>query len=313
MEFAFTEDQLHLMWRTAPEPILAFDGDTAGVKAAHRAAHMALPHLKAGYSLRFAFLPSGEDPDSFIAHNGAGAMTLLLDQAIPLSQLLWRAETEGKDLSTPERRAGLEHSLKEIVDRITDSKVADYYRRGFDQLVFDSFKKRPQAPGRGPRNAAPARGGKYRGDFKPRPMPGTPEAVSPVLRDNRLVRAVAAGAREAKEREIGRMLVAEPDLALRHAEVLAELSFQDTQLDSLRRELLNLAASGSGLEKAGVQTHFARKGMADLLVRFAPRAPHPYTVSQAASADPDVDLDNGFLNAAKDLRELAARPSGRVA
>ena len=291
---AFTEDQLHLMWRTAPEPILAFDGDAAGLKAAHRAAHMALPHLKPGHSLRFAFLPSGEDPDSFIAHNGAGAMTLLLD-------------------STPERRAGLEHSLKEIVDRITDSKVADYYRRGFDQLVFDSFKKRPQAPGRGPRNAAPARGGKYRGDFKPRPMPGTPEAVSPVLRDNRLVRAVAAGAREAKEREIGRMLVAEPDLALRHAEVLAELSFQDTQLDSLRRELLNLAASGSGLEKAGVQTHFARKGMADLLVRFAPRAPHPYTVSQAASADPDVDLDNGFLNAAKDLRELAARPSGRVA
>ena len=109
------------------------------------------------------------------------------------------------------------------------------------------------------------------------------------------------------------MLVAEPDLALRHAEVLAELAFQDPQLDSLRRELLNLAASGSGLEKAGVQTHFARKGMADLLVRFAPRAPHPYTVSQPASADPDVDLDNGFLNAAKDLRELAARPSGRVA
>ncbi|MDB5735320.1 MAG: primase [Alphaproteobacteria bacterium] len=314
---AFTEDQLHLMWRTAPEPILAFDGDTAGIKAAHRAAHMALPHLKAGYSLRFAFLPSGEDPDSFIAHNGAGAMTLLLDQALPLSQLLWRAETEGKDLTTPERRAGLEHSLKEITDRITDAKVADYYRRGFDQLVFDSFKKRAPSKGsaapRSDRGPARSGGGKYRGDFKPRPVMGSAESVSPVLRDNRLVRAVAAGAREAKEREIGRMLVSEPDLALRHAEVLAELAFQDAQLDSLRHELLHLATSGSGLEKAGVQTHFARKGMADLLVRFAPRAPHPYTVSQAASADPDVDLDNGFLNAAKDLRELAARPSGRVA
>ncbi len=306
---AFTEDQLHLLWRTAPEPILAFDGDTAGLKAAHRAAHMALPHLRAGYSLRFAFLPSGEDPDSFIAHNGAGAMTLLLDQALPLSQLLWRAETEGKDISTPERRAGLEHSLKEITDRITDAKVADYYRRGFDQLVFDSFKKRAPAAPRG----APRQTGKYRGDFKPRPVMGSAESVSPALRDNRLVRALATGAREAKEKEIGRMLVAEPDLALRHAEVLAELAFADAQLDSLRRELLNLAATGSGLEKAGVQTHFARKGMADLLVRFAPRAPHPYTVSQPASGDPDVDLDNGFLNAAKDLRELAARPSGRVA
>jgi len=90
---AFTEDQLQLLWRTAPEPILAFDGDTAGLKAAHRAAHLALPHLKPGYSLRFAFLPSGEDPDSFIAANGAPAMSLLLEAALPLSQLLWRAET----------------------------------------------------------------------------------------------------------------------------------------------------------------------------------------------------------------------------
>src|SRR6201995_783490 len=98
---ALTEDQLHLLWRTAPEPILAFDGDTAGLKAAHRAAHLALPHLKPGHSLRFAFLPTGEDPDSFIAHNGAGAMQALLVGAIPLSQLLWRTETEGKDLSTP--------------------------------------------------------------------------------------------------------------------------------------------------------------------------------------------------------------------
>ncbi len=63
---ALTDDQLQLLWRTAPEPILAFDGDTAGLKAAHRAAHLALPHLKAGYSLRFAFLPAGEDPDTLI-------------------------------------------------------------------------------------------------------------------------------------------------------------------------------------------------------------------------------------------------------
>jgi DNA primase len=139
---ALTEDQLQLLWRTAPEPILAFDGDAAGLKAAHRAAHLALGHLKPGYSLRFAFLPTGEDPDSFIAANGAGAMSVLLETAVPLSQLLWRAETEGKDLSTPERRAGLEHSLKELVDRITDPKVADYYRRGFDELVFENFKKR---------------------------------------------------------------------------------------------------------------------------------------------------------------------------
>src|SRR6185312_1207892 len=178
---ALTEDQLHLLWRTAPEPILAFDGDGAGLKAAHRAAHLALPHLKPDHSLRFAFLPSGEDPDSFIASEGSAAMHALLEGAIPLSQLLWQAETEGKDLSTPERRAGLEQRLKEIVEQITDAKVAEYYRAGFQERVFESFKRRPaSADNRSPRGSGqfsgrPSAG--FRGQFKPRP--GTPEAVAP--------------------------------------------------------------------------------------------------------------------------------------
>ncbi len=295
---AFTEDQLQLLWRTAPEPILAFDGDTAGLKAAHRAAHLALPHLKPGYSLRFAFLPSGEDPDSFIAANGAPAMSLLLEAALPLSQLLWRAETEGKDLSTPERRAGLEHSLKEITDRITDAKVADYYRRGFDQLVFESFKRRaPVGGGRsgGGSSGAPLRNampqaGRFRGEFKPRPMPGSPEAVSASVQSSALVRSGQAGARHAKEMELGRLLVEAPEIALSETESLAVLELADPSLDRLRHELLNLAASGSSLEKAGVQTHFTRKGMADLLVRFA----------GAAVEDPHAS----FQRAVSDLREL---------
>jgi DNA primase len=296
---ALTEDQLQLLWRTAPEPILAFDGDVAGLKAAHRAAHLALPHLKPGYSLRFAFLPTGEDPDSYIAANGAGAMTVLLEAALPLSQLLWRAETEGKDLSTPERRAGLEHNLKELVDQITDAKVAEYYRRGFDQLVFDSFKRRAPAAGatqaRAPmRNAAPGRG-KFRGDFKPRPLPGTPEAVSPTVQASALVRSGPAGARQAKETELARLLVEYPSLALAEAETLANLDLHDPSLDRLRHELLNLAASGSSLEKAGVQIHFTRKGMADLLARFA----------GLAAEDPHAS----FQHVLKDLRELTGHQS----
>src|SRR5471032_3066095 len=89
---ALTEDQLHILWRTAPEPILAFDGDAAGLKAAHRSAHLALPHLKAGYSLRFAFLPAGEDPDTLIRKSGAMAMEKILEAALPLSEVLWKAE-----------------------------------------------------------------------------------------------------------------------------------------------------------------------------------------------------------------------------
>ncbi|MBN9588371.1 MAG: DNA primase [Alphaproteobacteria bacterium] len=296
---ALTEDQLGLLWRTAPEPILAFDGDAAGLKAAHRAAHLALPHLKPGHSLRFAFLPPGEDPDSFLAANGSGAMQMLLEAAIPLSQLLWRAETEGKDFSTPERRAGLEQALGALVGQIGDTKVADYYRRGFDQMIFENFKRRSARPGQdGARSAF--RPQPFRGRGAPlRPQPGTAEAVSPGVQSSALVRKGVAGARQAKETELGRLLAAEPQLALWEGETLAGLDVADPSLDRLRHELLNLAASGSSLEKVGVQTHFARKGMAELLARFA-----------GAAAD---DAHASFQRAAFDLRQLVGGESGQSA
>ena len=286
---AFTEDQLHLLWRSAPEPILAFDGDSAGLNAAHRAARLALPHLKPGHSLRFAFLPSGEDPDSFIAAEGPAAMRALLEGAIPLSQLLWQAETEGKDLSTPERRAGLEQRLKEIVEQITDAKVAEYYRAGFQERVYESFKRRPAAPdarGLGPRGPVRTSRGFPQGAFKPRP--GTPDAVGASVQGSALARAGATQARHLAEMELGRLLAECPEIALLEGESLADLELKDPSLDRLRRELLNLAASGSSLEKAGVQTHFTRKGMADLLARFAGLAVEdedPRTLFQRAVAD----------------------------
>jgi len=213
---------------------------------------------------------------------------------------LWRAETDGKDFSTPERRAGLEHNLKEIADRIADAKIAEYYRRGFDELVFENFKKR-RAPATGATQArVPTRNsmsgsGKFRADFRPRPQPGTPEAVSPTVQASALVRSGAVGARHAKEIELGRLLVESPALALAEAESLAELDLHDPSLDRLRHELLNLAASGSSLEKAGVQIHFTRKGIADLLTRFA----------GIAVEDPYAS----FQHVLKDLRELTGHQS----
>jgi DNA primase len=304
---AFTEDQLQMLWRSAPEPVLAFDGDDAGQKAALRAAHMALPHIKAGHSLRFAFLPPGEDPDTLIAGQGAGAMAGLIDTAMALSDLLWRSETEGKDFSTPERLAGLERRLSEIAGTVGDSQIAAYYRDAFREKVFTAYKQRraaPQkaAPGRGSAPAAGFRRGQ--GRFTPRPMPGTPEAVSPALRQNRLVRAGGAAARQVKEAELGGLLWEDPAIALAHAELLAGLPVTDPSLDRLRTELLNLAASGSSLEKAGVQTYFARLGLGELAARFAPRSRTPDGERQGADT-PEDDPEARFLRAAQDLRQLA--------
>jgi DNA primase len=303
---ALTDDQLHLIWRTAPEPILAFDGDDAGLRAAHRAAHLALPHLKAGYSLSFAFLPAGEDPDSLIRSGGAAAMKKILDAALPLSQMLWRAETEGKDFSTPERRAGLERTLGEIVAAISDAKIADYYRRDFEQKVFDAFKRR----------AAPAQQRYEPRGRQPLPRPGVyggGEKVSSAVKASLLVRSGPRGARHLKEIEIAALIVAEPAIVERHGELLADLPFTDGELDRLRQQLLNLAASGRRLEKQGLENHLVHLGMADLVARLRGRAVSGSDPADEMSQNDDAkDAEARFLKAAGDLREMAEREPERV-
>ena len=102
---AVTEDQLRLIWRIADEPIVALDGDTAGIRAAQRVIDLSLPMLEAGKGLRFAILPGGMDPDDLIKAQGATAMQAVLDGAKPMIQLLWQRETEGRSFDSPERRA----------------------------------------------------------------------------------------------------------------------------------------------------------------------------------------------------------------
>jgi DNA primase len=297
---ALTEDQLMLLWRTAPEPALAFDGDEAGLRAAHRAARLSLPLLRPGYSLRFVFLPTGEDPDSLIAKQGAVAMRKLLDEALPLSKVLWRAETEGKDFSTPERRAGLERMLGEIVSLIGDTTIADYYKRDFDQLVFDNFKRRAPAPRTSSRNDRNQwRGRGERGRF-PQPV----EGASAALKASLLARSGRAPAIQVKEGEIAQLLLREPEIADRHGEILAALPFTDRSLDSLRHELLNLAASGFRLEKRGLENHLLRKGMADLVTRFGSGGHGDLAEASSGGADAE-DTEARFLQAAAQLRDMA--------
>ena len=102
---ALTEDQIGLMWRMSPEPILCFDGDRAGLKAAFRAVERVLPLLKPGHSLRFALLPEGKDPDDLVREQGAGAMHEVLAAARPLSDMVWEKEYSAGTWDTPERRA----------------------------------------------------------------------------------------------------------------------------------------------------------------------------------------------------------------
>jgi DNA primase len=136
---ALTENQLALLWKLADEPILCFDGDKAGQKAAWRAADMALPHLKPGKSLRFALLPEGQDPDDLARSGGRGAIEEVISAARGLADVIWSREIEAGTFATPERRAALEARIRELSNGIGDEAVRRYYRQDFSERLQRTF------------------------------------------------------------------------------------------------------------------------------------------------------------------------------
>src|SRR5947199_3953557 len=136
---ALTENQLILLWKMADEPILCFDGDKAGQKAAWRAADLALPALLPGKSLRFALLPEGQDPDDLARSGGRAAIEEVIGAARGLADMLWSREIEGGSFATPERRAALEARIGELTNGIRDEVVRRYYRQDLAQRLQRTF------------------------------------------------------------------------------------------------------------------------------------------------------------------------------
>ncbi len=153
---ALTEEQLALLWRMAPEPVLCFDGDAAGRRAAFRAVETALPNLRPGYSLQFAFLPDGLDPDDLVRQRGPAGLETVLAAVRPLVDVLWERELAAGPVDTPERRAVFEQRLETLVRRIGDAKVQGLYRQSIRDRLWRTWRKpgRPAAAGTGVRTVA---------------------------------------------------------------------------------------------------------------------------------------------------------------
>lgn len=158
---AITEDQLRLMWRISDEPIVALDGDKAGIRAAMRLMDLAMPMLEGGKSLRFVMLPEGQDPDDLIRAQGAGAMQALLDNAEPMVTLLWRRETEGQVFDSPERRSALDGRLRSVLQRISDQGLRRHYADAIAERRRELF--RPQRPAWQPNFQRGGQKGKWQG------------------------------------------------------------------------------------------------------------------------------------------------------
>ena len=239
---AVTEFQLRELWRLAPEPIFCFDGDAAGQRAALRAAQRALPLLRPGQSLLFATLPSGEDPDSIIRSAGRGGFEQILAAARPLSTMIWETELAASRIDTPERRADLESRLMNHVGLIGDRSVQAEFRRFYRDRLFGL--------GRPVRSGASA-------VFRPRPTfvrdgpEPPPRPGERILRENLL-----------------RLILHVPGVIDHVAEELAALEVPEPELDSLRRQILELDAVGSGVDAYALQQHLVQNGLAATVERL---------------------------------------------
>jgi len=289
---AITAEHLAMLWRAADAPVLALDGDAAGLDAARRAVDLAVPLLRPGKTLRVALMPAGRDPDDVVRAEGPEAMRRLLDDTTSIVDLLWRRETEGRRFDDPDARAALEKRLRDALARFEDPTVRAHYDRAFFEKRRALFSApRPDAPP--PGRAGPARAARGRW--------GAPPGVTRETRASALARGDgAAGAARAREAAILCALSRHPRLVERFAEDLAAVSFASPDLDDCRRRLAaaqdatEAAAALAAVDAVGAATlgfaaaradaATAAAGVAEALALMAAEAMRRREVEEAESA-----------------------------
>jgi DNA primase len=297
---ALTEAQLEELWKLAPEPVLCFDGDAAGERAALRAADRALPLLRPGMSLRFAALPAGEDPDTLIARYGADSMREALDQARPLAEVIWAVERKSDALDTPERRAALEQRLEGKTRLIADKNVADKYRQFFRERLYATFSAARGGAGR--RWAKGRDGGRrYQAD---RAGNAAAPQLPPQNPDPRKL------AQRRREEILVATFLIKPALLHELAEDFAALDLAAPDLDKLRRGIINTFTSHPDLDAAALRLHLCQDGFD----RAVDGLLSPQIYIHAGFARNEVDIEaarGGWLH----LRDLLyqARLAGEIA
>ncbi|WP_336970336.1 DNA primase [Sphingobium aromaticiconvertens] len=245
---ALTEHQIERLWKMVEVPILCFDGDSAGQKAAIRAATRALPLLRPGHSLAFATLPQGQDPDDLVKAQGPKAFEAVLTGAEPLVDRLWKHECAAAPLDTPEQRAALKQRLSAITEAIQHGDVRAHYAHTFRERYDALFFSRPAFTPQRRESGAGRSGGGWkkdkRGNWKA-PLPpvgGEARAIGGTGTETMLLRAMLAS------------LLQHPDQIAPHREQLSALRIADPLMGRLLGELVSLSFRKETVETQGLLT-----------------------------------------------------------
>lgn len=236
MGTALTESQLMLLWRSGPEPILCFDGDKAGIRAAYRSIERALPLISPTRTLRFAMLPDGEDPDDLIKTKGKTAMQKILDQSIPLVKMLWEREVNLESLNSPEAKAGLKSRIFDAIKEIQNEEVRAQYRTDLLGRFDSEFGRR-----------AKHQSNKFTSSRNPS------SALKATMRPNAIT--------SARERRLISAILEWPELLNYLDEVFFGLKFTSSAAIQMQSTLLSYWQLTKSVEKSSLNAHIANQGM----------------------------------------------------
>lgn len=295
---AITEDQLRMMWRISPEPVIALDGDAAGLRAGMRLIDLALPIMEAGQGLRFALLPPGQDPDDLLRQGGRAALERVLAEARPMVQLLWQRETEGRVLDSPERRAALDKSLRAALARIGDQGIRAHYADEIRRLRADLFGRGERPRGRPFAGSAGTRGG-----WGAR----APQAALAVTRGSLLASAAGEDTEDyLREAVILATCISHPALVAEFEADLEMLDLSTPEHMALRAALLRHAPAAAAGDGPSLRDTLATDAGAALEKLYA--------LSHVSNAPPvrnTADREFARLCLASELAKLAARRGAR--
>jgi DNA primase len=300
---ALTPDQLSLLWRMADEPLLCFDGDTAGVKAAYRAVEMALPHLKPGKSLAFVFLPEGLDPDDLLRERGTDAVAEALKVTRPLVDVLWTKELANGEWTTPERRAQFEQRLSELTETIADRTVRQYYSQEIRRRLREQFngytpqlrnaggaaRGRDRLPDRG-KNRQVSSG--FTGAKREPLRSYVSDGQTAALAESPLVRSEgAASSLPHREILIVLTLINHPWLLDQYVEEIVAMHLQSTALQRLRDGILAAYSDQNPLDNDALRHQLKKLGYSGLLAQIE----HAITHNSDWNTQPDASRDDVLI------------------
>mgnify|MGYP003627328607 FL=1 len=292
---ALTEHQIERIWKMVEAPILCFDGDSAGQKAAMRAALRALPILRPAHSLNFISLPAGQDPDDLIRSEGAHAFAALIARPQTLDDKIWQVEYDAEPLATPEAKAGLKKRLSDHVRAIADQDIARHYGREFDDRYQAAFFARNQ-------NRPDAR----RAQSSNRKFPSKFVSYQP-LADTRSFLIEGYDLQIAKGILGG--LIRHPGRISGHFEELSAMKLADSQLQALLGELINAAMGKETLDMHGLLTILEKTDCYNVAKGLLRADALNFTFNRKMPDDaPSLLIERAHRDLAEAIKVVTARP-----